>query len=52
MLIFDSHLNHAAHYFFGKSQEEARLTLIIFIQQISAADVMPAVRANRLGNDI
>ena len=52
MLIFDSHLNHAAHYFFGKLHEEARLTLIIFIRQISATDVMPAVRANRLGNGI
>lgn len=52
MLVFDSHLCHAAHHFFGTSNEDARLTLVIFIQQLNATDMMPAVRANRHRNGI
>ena len=52
MVLFDSHLFHAAHQFFGDTKDNSRLTLVVFIKQIASKELLPALRLQKAGNGI
>ena len=52
LVLFDSHLYHAAHEFLGNELGNSRLTLISFIKISSSADFLPGIRSNIVGGGL
>jgi hypothetical protein len=49
MILFESHMYHAAHEFFGDTLDTSRLTLVYFIDFTVPISQLPIIRSNRMG---
>jgi hypothetical protein len=52
MFLFESHMYHAAHEFFGDTPDSSRLTLVSFIDFTVPISQLPIIRSNKLGAGI
>lgn len=47
-LIYPANYAHAENCFFGETKENARLTLVFFLEKVSASSLFPIDRANQI----
>ena len=52
LFLFESHMYHAAHEFFGDTSNTSRLTLVYFIDFTALTSQLPVIRSNRMSTGI